>query len=218
MKKAVQILSGGMDSVTLLYHLRALGYEVHALSFDYGQRHKKELDYARAICAELGVPHHVVDLSSVNGLLKGSALTDDVDVPEGHYADENMKATVVPNRNMIMLSVAVGHAVSIGAGDVFFGAHAGDHAIYPDCRKEFVAALSAVTMIANYQPVAVFAPFIDMDKGDIALRGKELGVPYDKTWTCYKGLERHCGKCGACSERIEAMEKAGITEPEGFYA
>jgi 7-cyano-7-deazaguanine synthase len=207
-----------MDSVTLLYHLRSQGYEVHALSFDYGQRHKKELDYARGICAELGVPHYVVDLSSVNVLLKGSSLTDDIDVPEGHYAEPTMKQTVVPNRNMIMLSIAVGHAVSIEAEAVFFGAHAGDHAIYPDCRKEFVEVLSAVCQIANYHPVRIEAPFIDMDKGDIAIRGKELGVPYNRTWTCYKGLERHCGKCGACAERIEAMAKAGVVEPENFYA
>lgn len=217
MKRVVQILSGGMDSVTLLYHLRAQGYEVHALSFNYGQRHKKELDYARVICEELGVTHYVVELSSVGNLLKGSSLTDDIDVPEGHYAEPTMKQTVVPNRNMIMLSIAVGHAVSMGASDVFFGAHAGDHAIYPDCRKEFVNLLSSVTQIANYNSVTIHAPFIDMDKGDIAIRGKELGVPYEKTWTCYKGLEKHCGKCGACSERIEAMQKAQIDEPD-FYA
>lgn len=215
--KVVTILSGGMDSVTLLYLLKAQSNEVYALSFDYGQRHKKEILCAKAICEELGVEHRVIDLTSVTQLLGGSALTDDIDVPEGHYADENMKKTVVPNRNMMMLSIATAWAVSLEADQVVFGAHSGDHAIYPDCRQEFIDAMTTVTKIANYHSVEIVAPFIDADKGDIATAGKDMGVPYEKTWTCYKGLERHCGACGACVERQEAMAKAGVIEPEDFY-
>lgn len=210
--KVVVIYSGGMDSCTLLHHALNLGYEVHALSFYYGQRHKKELEYAAAECARLNVTHKVVNVSSINTLMQGSALTSNIDVPEGHYADENMKQTVVPNRNMIMLSMAIAYAVSIDGYAVMFGAHAGDHAIYPDCRGEFIDAMNAVSLIANYTPIRIMAPFIDKDKGDIAILGKSLGVDYSKTWTCYKGLDRPCGKCGACVERAEAMAKAGIVD------
>lgn len=202
-----------MDSVTLLYKMLADGYTCVALSFDYGQRHKKELQFAKKTCIKLNVGHKIVDVRSINSLLQGSALTSrEVDVPEGHYEEPTMKMTVVPNRNMIMLSLAVGYAVSLEANIVAFGAHAGDHAIYPDCREEFIKELNDATLIANYQPVQVIAPFINMTKGDIAKLGKELGVDYSLTWTCYKGLNKPCGKCGACSERREAMEFAGIIE------
>ena len=211
-KKAVVILSGGMDSTTLLYKMIHDGFQCQAVSFDYGQRHKKELEFAKAICEKLSVGHRIVDVSSINQLLQGSALTSDIAVPEGHYAEPTMKQTVVPNRNMIMISLAVGYAVSLEAGTVAFGAHAGDHAIYPDCRKEFVKALNKSTMIANYQPVRVIAPFLNLDKGDIAIIGKELGVDFSNTWTCYKGEDKPCGKCGACVERAEAMKKAGVKE------
>ncbi len=213
-KKAVVILSGGMDSTTLLYKVLADGYKVEALSFNYGQRHKKELRYASKTCKKLGVPHRIVDVSVINNLVQGSALTSkDISVPEGHYAQENMKLTVVPNRNMIMLALATGYAVSKDCNHVFFGAHAGDHAIYPDCRQEFVSALSAVTEIANYVPVTIHAPFLNLDKGDIAILGKELNVDYSLTWTCYKGKEKPCGKCGACVERKEAFDKAKTQDP-----
>jgi len=212
MKKAVIIYSGGMDSFTLLHSAINEGLEVAAISFNYGQRHSKELDYAARVCSELEVEHQVVDVTSINALLQGSSLTSDIDIPEGHYEEDSMKSTVVPNRNMIMLSLAVGYAVSINADAVYFGAHAGDHAIYPDCRKEFVDAMSTVTQIANYQPVMVRAPFIDMSKGDIAALGKKLGIDYSKSWTCYNGREKACGKCGACQERLEAMEFADIID------
>lgn len=211
--KAIVILSGGMDSTTLLYKVLADGYKVEALSFNYGQRHKKELDYAKATCWKLGISHNVVDVSAINSLVQGSALTSDIDVPEGHYAEESMKATVVPNRNMIMLSLATAYAVSRNAEHVFFGAHAGDHEIYPDCRPEFVEKLSAVTQIANYTPVTIHAPFLSMDKGDIAILGKKINVNYSLTWTCYKGLEEPCQKCGACVERAEAFAKANMIDP-----
>jgi len=214
--KVVTILSGGMDSATLLHDLVSQ-YEVYALSFDYGQKHVKEIECAKNLCAELGVQHKVINLTSITQLLGGSSLTDDIEVPKGHYADENMKKTVVPNRNMIMLSIATAWAVSLEAEKVFFGAHAGDHAIYPDCRQEFVIAMSEVTKIANYHPVEIVAPYLQLDKGDIAIIGTKLNVPYEKTWTCYVGAEKHCGACGACVERKEAMEKAGVIEPEDFY-
>lgn len=211
--KAVVICSGGQDSVTLLYDVRSKGFEPHVLSFDYGQRHKRELECAKEICGLLGLPHKVVKLD-INDLVQGSALTsEDIEVPEGHYAEGNMKLTVVPNRNMIMLSIATGYAVSIGAKDVFFGAHAGDHEIYPDCRKEFIEALNQSTRIANYTPVTIHAPFIEIDKGDIAKLGLELGIPYEKTHTCYKGEAEACGVCGSCQERLEAFQKAGVEDP-----
>lgn len=213
MKKAVVIVSGGMDSVTLLYKVIAEGYLPTVLSFNYGQRHKKELEYAKKITEKLGVEHKITNLD-INDLVQGSALTTpEIAVPEGHYAEESMKQTVVPNRNMIMLSIATGYAVSIGAEHVFFGAHAGDHAIYPDCRKEFVEEFNKSTQIANYTPVTIHAPFLDMDKGDIAILGTKLNVPYENTWTCYKGLEMPCGVCGACGERAEAFSKAGVPDP-----
>lgn len=213
MNKVVVIYSGGMDSYTLLHWALAEGFEVHALSFNYGQRHRKELDYAKDVTVELGLVHKVVDVTSINTLLQGSSLTSpEMAVPEGHYAEESMKQTVVPNRNMVMLSLAIGYAVSVEADAVMFGAHAGDHAIYPDCRGEFISAIDALAQIANYRPIRVFAPFITKDKGDIAIMGKELGLDYSKSWTCYKGEAKPCGKCGACVERAEAMAKAGIKE------
>ena len=213
-KKGVVILSGGMDSTTMLYDFFRIGYVIKGvLSFNYGQRHVKELEYAKKTTAKLNLEHHVVDISNIVGLLGGSALTDNIDVPHGHYEAENMKLTVVPNRNMIMLSIATGYAVSKEADFVAFAAHGGDHAIYPDCRREFVDKLTEATLIANYQPVKILAPYLDIDKGDIAIRGKEIGVPYEDTWTCYEGKERPCLKCGACQERTLAFIKAEISDP-----
>jgi len=212
-RKIVVVYSGGMDSYTLLMEYVAAGHEVCAISFDYGQRHRKELGYAKAGCADEGIEHVVVDVSAIgNQLLGNSSQTGDIDVPEGHYEDETMRLTVVPNRNMIMLSLAIGYAVNIGADTVLFGAHSGDHAIYPDCRPAFVDAISNVARIANYDPIQVEAPYINMTKGDIAVRGKELGLDYRRAWTCYNGREKACGKCGACQERIEAMAYAGIED------
>jgi 7-cyano-7-deazaguanine synthase len=215
MQKAVVIYSGGMDSFTLLNDvLYGENFDtVVALSFNYGQRHSKELEYAARACEELKMTHKIVDITAINGLLQGSSLTSDVNVPEGHYEEESMKATVVPNRNMILLSLAVGYAVSIEADVVFYGAHGGDHAIYPDCRPEFVDAMNRVTQTANWYPVTILAPYLHLDKGDIAFRGHELGLDYGKAWTCYNGREKACGKCGACQERIEAMAGAGIDDP-----
>jgi 7-cyano-7-deazaguanine synthase len=202
-----------MDSFTLLHRARAMGHEVHALSFDYGQRHVRELQCARDVCRSLAVPHRVVELASIGGLIAGSALTDDVAVPEGHYAEASMKATVVPNRNMILISLATGYAVSVGAQAVWFGAHGGDHAIYPDCRPAFVEKMDAVCRVANYEPVAVAAPYLQMDKGEILAEGLVMGLDYSQTWTCYNGREAACGRCGSCVERLEAFAAHDIGDP-----
>jgi 7-cyano-7-deazaguanine synthase len=219
MEKVVAIYSGGMDSTVLLYHLRSQGYDVMALSVDYGQRHRKELDSARSICHMTGIPHEVADLRGITHLLKGSSLTDsEIDVPDGHYAEESMKATVVPNRNMIMLSVAIGYAISLGAQFIAYGAHAGDHTIYPDCRPEFAAAINTAALLADWHQVELLRPFIRMTKTEIAKRGAELNVPFELTWSCYKGGERHCGGCGTCVERAEAFNLAGLQDPTEYEA
>jgi len=159
-RKVVVIYSGGMDSYTVLRQASIQGFAVYPVAFNYGQRHSKELDVAASVCKKYGYPFQLVDISGINPLIKGSALTDDIEVPEGHYEEASMQQTVVPNRNMIMLSMAVGYAVSIGAEAVYFGAHSGDHAIYPDCRSEFVEAMNAVCQIANYEPIDIRAPFL----------------------------------------------------------
>jgi 7-cyano-7-deazaguanine synthase len=210
------IFSGGMDSFTVLNLAVTQGLEVYALSFDYGQRHKKELDYASRACAELNVHHKIVDISAINQLIGGSSLTSDIEVAEGHYAEESMKSTVVPNRNMILLSMAVGYAVSLKATQVFYGAHSGDHAIYPDCRPEFVHKMNDVCAIANYEAVEIVTPYLEVSKIDILTAGLKMGLDYGKTWTCYNGREKACGKCGACQERLEAFEKNNIKDPLSY--
>lgn len=216
--KVIVVLSGGLDSTTLLYDAIAEGYEViGAVSFNYGQRHKKELDYAKATCEKLFIKHTVIDLWA-SGLTEAlsvskSSLVSDTDVPEGHYAEDNMKATVVPNRNMIMLSIAGGMAVAEGAHGVVTGVHAGDHFIYPDCRPEFIQAASRALSIGNegfghLGTPAIIAPYMNYSKAHIALTAFRLGVPLDETWSCYKGGEIHCGKCGTCVERLEAIDEA----------
>ncbi len=209
----VVIYSGGMDSFTLMHLARARGHQVHALSFDYGQRHVRELECARDVCARAGIPHQVLDIRALSNVMAGSALTSEVAVPEGHYAEDSMKATVVPNRNMILLSLATGYAVTAGASAVWYGAHGGDHAIYPDCRPEFVEKMDAVCRVANYEPVAIEAPFMAMDKSDILAEGLKLNLDYSQTWTCYNGRERACGVCGSCVERQEAFAAHGLTDP-----
>lgn len=217
MKKVVTIYSGGMDSTVLLYYLMAEDYDVRAISIDYGQRHRKELESARTICGTIGLRHEVADLRGITHLLGGSSLTDTkIDVPEGHYAAENMKATVVPNRNMIMLSVAIGYAITLQAPYVAYGAHAGDHTIYPDCRPEFASAINTAAMLADWHQVELLHPFVRMTKAEIAKRGAELGVPFELTWSCYKGGRVHCGRCGTCVERREAFILAGLADPTEY--
>ena len=216
--KTILIHSGGMDSTVLLYHLLAEGHTVKALSIDYGQRHRKELEFAAELTSQLGVEHKIADLRSVTDLLAGSSLTSaDIEVPEGHYAEDNMKATVIPNRNMILLSLAAGWAISNRFDHVSYAAHAGDHDIYPDCREEFTDALDKAIRLADWHEVSLHRPFVTKTKADIAALGAELGVPFEKTWSCYKGGELHCGRCGTCVERREAFHLAGIQDPTEYH-
>lgn len=212
-QKVVVIFSGGMDSFTVLNLAVKQGLDVFALSFDYGQRHKKELDYAARACKSLGVAHKIVDISAINQLIGGSSLTSDIDVAEGHYAEESMKTTVVPNRNMILLSMAVGYAVSLEASKVYYGAHSGDHAIYPDCRPEFVHKMNDVCAIANYEAIEIITPYLEVSKTAILTAGLAMNLDYAQTWTCYNGREKACGKCGACQERLEAFSENGVRDP-----
>ena len=212
-QKVVVIYSGGMDSFTVLNKALQQGHEVYALSFDYGQRHVKELKVAAQVCEKLGVSHKIVDISAINQLIGGSSLTDDIEVPEGHYEEESMKSTIVPNRNMILLSLAVGYAVSLKASKVYYGAHSGDHAIYPDCRPEFVQKMDDVCRIANYDAVEIFSPYLNNTKIDILTDGLKMGLDYSQTWTCYHGRDKACGKCGACQERLEAFALNNVTDP-----
>ena len=219
--KLVAVVSGGLDSAVLAHHLRREGWALRLLSFDYGQRHAVELDHARSLAAAMGAPHDVVDLRPAGALLSGSALTDpDVEVPDGHYTDDSMKATVVANRNAIFAMVAVGVAVADGAAGVGLGIHAGDHPLYPDCRPPFVAAAEHLARVANegFVPTdfAVLAPFLAWSKADIVRRGAELDVPFAAPWSCYKGGAVHCGTCGTCVERREAFELAGVPDPTEY--
>lgn len=216
MKKTLIVYSGGMDSYTVLQRAREEGHLAGALSFNYGQRHDKELEVAAKVCARYGIPHMVVDITSINVLLQGSSLTSGIEVPEGHYEEESMKSTVVPNRNMILISLAIGYAVSQGYDAVGFGAHSGDHAIYPDCRPEFVRQMDTLAQIANWEPVTLWTPFIHSDKTGILKWGLNHGLDYSETWTCYNGREDACGKCGSCQERLESFEQLGESDPIAY--
>jgi 7-cyano-7-deazaguanine synthase len=215
--KTVLIYSGGLDSTVLLYHLLDAGHSVQALSIDYGQRHACELDRAAAICAQLKVPFQRADLSGIRPLLVGSSLTSpDIPVAEGHYTEESMKSTVVPNRNMLLLALATSYALSSGAAEVAYAAHHGDHAIYPDCRPEFADAMATAIGLCDWESVRLSRPFVDWSKADIAKRGGELNVPFEQTWSCYKGGTVHCGRCGTCIERREALHLAGLADPTPY--
>lgn len=213
-QRAVVIYSGGMDSFTVLHKALAEGYDVHALSFNYGQRHSKELDAARTVCERLGISHKIVDIRAIHGLIDNSSLTNtDQPLPTGDYAPENMTSTVVPNRNMILLSMAIGYAVNIEATHCFYGAHGADHAIYPDCRPAFVDGMREVARIANYTPVELHVPYLHLDKADILRDGLALGLDYADTWTCYLGEAEACGVCGSCRERLRAFAENGLQDP-----
>jgi 7-cyano-7-deazaguanine synthase len=218
--KCVVLLSGGMDSSTLLASAIKAYAQVKALTLIYGQRHIIEASAARNIALHFNVEHQVVNVSAINCLIQGSALTTPkIKVPQGHYQDESMKQTVVPARNTILLSLALGYCISQEFNVVAYAAHAGDHAIYSDCRPEFVEAMQGVFEVAHYYPVNLWTPFLNMDKGDIIAVGTPLGVPYENTWTCYdpqaqpSGDFLACGKCGACQERLEGFMKNGLTDP-----
>lgn len=214
-KDAVLILSGGMDSVTMLYDYQER--IAVAISFDYGSNHNaKEIPFAQLHCRRLGIEHLVIPLEFIHRYFDSSLLQGAEAIPEGHYAADNMKSTVVPFRNAIMLSVAVGLAESRHLNYVMMANHGGDHTIYPDCRPEFVKAFSDASVAGTYEKVEVWAPYTMLTKVDIAKRGKELGIDYSETWSCYKGGDVHCGRCGTCMERKEALEQAGIADNTAY--
>lgn len=216
MPKGLLILSGGMDSTTLCYDLHHQGIDLHCLSFDYGQKHKKELQFAELTCHKLNIPHRIIPFTEdLKRLICNSALTDPYHpVPEGHYEDPTMKQTVVPNRNMIMLALAAGYAISNDIQHLYYACHAGDHAIYPDCRPEFVKAMVRAFNLCHYDGgILLHAPYLMEDKGTICKIGTALNVPYEDAWTCYKGEDKPCGLCGACQERKEAFAFAGRPDP-----
>ena len=215
--KALVLLSGGMDSVTAL-HWAAREHEViGAVSFDYGSKHNaKEIPMAAWHAAQLGVPHETITLDFVNRLFTSDLLQSGGDIPDGHYADENMKRTVVPFRNGIMLSIACGLAESRGAEALVIAAHGGDHAIYPDCREPFMQAMADAMQHGTYAGIKLLRPFIECDKTEIVRRGAALGVDFAHTWSCYKGSEIHCGQCGTCVERREAFIHAGVPDPTAY--
>lgn len=211
MKNSAIIVSGGMDSITLLYDHKdeiALG-----ISFDYGSNHNaREIPFAKMHCERLGIKHITINLNFMHQYFKSSLLDGAEAIPEGHYADDNMKSTVVPFRNGIMLAIAIGIAESNNLDQVFIANHGGDHTIYPDCRPEFINAIDAAATAGTYNNVKVIAPYTKITKSDIARIGKRLGIDYAETWSCYKGGEVHCGKCGTCVERKEALAEAGIED------
>lgn len=218
-RRDLVLLSGGLDSSALLAQTRAGGGDVFALSVDYGQRHRRELDAAAAVAAHYGVHHAVIDLTGWGRLLTGSALTDPaVPVPHGHYAAPSMAATIVPNRNATLLCAAAGVALSWGCSRVLTAVHAGDHPVYPDCRPEFITALDIAVALGTDEQVRIDAPFVDVDKTEIARRAGRLGLPVALTWSCYEGGDVHCGQCGTCVERIEALTDAGVDDPTAYAA
>lgn len=216
-KDSLIIVSGGMDSITLLYDRKdsiAL-----ALTFDYGSNHNQcEIPYARLHCQRLGIPHVVIPLDFMHQYFTSSLLEGAEAIPDGHYTDENMKSTVVPFRNGIMLSVAIGIAESNGLKKVLIANHGGDHAIYPDCRPDFISAINKAAVSGTYINVEVVAPYTNISKTDIARRGAVLGIDYSETWSCYKGGAVHCGTCGTCVERKEALHDAGIDDKTEYLS
>ena len=212
-KSIVLICSGGIDSTTALYVAKNKRYQVHSMSFDYGQLHRKEIDCAKWHCNYLKVPHQIMQLSGAKDLWENhSALTSSGKVPHGHYNQEDMKLTVVPNRNMLMISYAIAKAITVKADEVWFGAHSGDHTIYPDCRPAFIQAMDNAAKLADWHQVSVVAPFAAVDKTQIVKIGVSLQIDYSQTWTCYQGEELACAKCGACTERLEAFRDNGIVD------
>lgn len=214
--KIVVTVSGGLDSAVLLYELLSQGATVKALSVHYGQRHAREIQAAANICTKNAVIHEVADLRGISHLLAGSSLTSNIPVPDGHYAQDNMKATVVPNRNMLLLATAAAWAISSKFDAVAYAAHAGDHTIYPDCREEFVQALDQAVQLADWHSVRILRPFVTMTKAEIVKMGAKLKVPFAETWSCYKGGPIHCGKCGTCVERREAFFLAAVQDPTEY--
>lgn len=217
--KILVICSGGLDSVSLAHIVADKHRLTRLVSFDYGQRHRKELDFAAAAARRLDVPHHLIDMTQIGAALTGSALTGDVEVPDGHYAEDTMRLTVVPNRNAIMLAIGFGIAAAQGDDAVATAVHGGDHFIYPDCRPGFTAAFETMQKAAleGYADIALHTPFVHRSKAEIVAEGALRGTPFAETWSCYKGGAVHCGRCGTCVERREAFHIAGVPDPT-FYA
>jgi 7-cyano-7-deazaguanine synthase len=211
--KTVVILSGGMDSTTLLYDRRSRGEEVYPISFFYGQKHKREIHVAKQTCNKLGLFYKYLDISALGGIAPSALTRGDIGIPKGGYQDESMKQTVVPNRNMVFLAFATAYAVGLDADTVVYGAHGGDHAIYPDCRPAFVDAMEKAIGLCDYKTIKLLVPYLYWTKEEILRRGLELGVDYSLTWTCYEGGDLACGQCGSCTERLEAFKKVGIEDP-----
>lgn len=217
MEKVVVLHSGGLDSTALLYHLRDTGFDVHPISVNYGQRHSRELEAAHAICVAGHFPGQLVDLSSLRYVMRGSSQTEGgIDVPEGHYSEDNMAITVVPNRNMVLLSIATAYAISLRAGWVAYAAHAGDHAQYPDCRQVFIDAIEQAIDLCDDHSPALMAPYSRMSKAQIVIDGYNHQAPFGLTWSCYRGKDIHCGRCGTCVERAEAFHLAGVPDPTEY--
>jgi 7-cyano-7-deazaguanine synthase len=215
--KVVVLLSGGMDSVTALYHAAKEHRVSGTLSFDYGSKHnQKEIPFAREHASRMGILHEVIMLDFISRHFRSDLLQSGGAIPEGHYEEESMQKTVVPFRNGIMLAIAAGWAESIGADGVVIAAHGGDHAIYPDCREEFLCAQGNAMRLGTYAGIQLLRPFVHANKADIVRRGDELGVDYTRTWSCYVGGETHCGRCGTCVERREAFLLAGIPDPTNY--
>lgn len=215
--KSVIIYSGGLDSTVLLYKLSSEHAAAEAVSINYGQRHAKELEFARLNCQKLGVNFNLIDLSSLNSVFGNCALTNkNVEVPEGEYAEGNISQTVVPNRNMIMLSIAAARAMALGCDSVSYAAHSGDHALYPDCTTEFADALAGAIRLADKRKIELLRPFINIGKSEIVRLGADLGVDFSQTWSCYKGGKLHCGKCSTCMERRQAFISAGVPDPTEY--
>ncbi len=215
--KVVVLVSGGMDSVAALHHAHGEHEVVAALSFDYGSKHNdREIPFARHHADALGVSHRVIPLGFVDEHFSSALLKSGGEIPDGHYEEASMKQTVVPFRNGIMLSIAAGFAESQRADGLVIAAHAGDHAIYPDCREEFMRTMGEAIRLGTYAGIAVLRPFIAMRKEDIAARGQALGVDFSMTWSCYKGGDIHCGQCGTCVERREAFQLAGLDDPTEY--
>ncbi|SMX45219.1 7-cyano-7-deazaguanine synthase QueC [Actibacterium lipolyticum] len=216
--KTLVVCSGGLDSVSLAHKVAAENQLVGLISFNYGQRHAKELASAEACAKRLGVPFDLIDISHLGAALSGSALTDEIDVPDGHYAEDTMKVTVVPNRNAIMLAIAFGIAAARDADAVATAVHGGDHFIYPDCRPEFIDAFQAMQdkALDGYANVRLYTPFVHQPKSAIVTAGAAHGTPFAETWSCYKGGEVHCGRCGTCVERREAFDLAGVEDPTTY--
>lgn len=217
--KAVVLFSGGLDSTVLAKKLVSDGAEVRLLSINYGQRHEKELEHAEKLAEIMTLPQKSMLFPDLGVLLGGNSLTDkSIQLPQGHYAEESMKSTVVPNRNMILLSLAGGHALSIDFDTVAYAAHAGDHTIYPDCRPEFANAMERALGLADWTKLSLHRPFVNLTKADLVEIGLQVKAPMEYTWSCYAGREKHCGKCGTCVERKEAFALAKATDPTEYEA